>query len=88
MADADLCCGFAGSFSARYPELADAILERKVAAIGASGAKVVAMDCPGCLFQIRRGLAAAGLAVRAAHTAEIIASSERGGTDDNSSEEV
>ena len=38
-----------------------------------SGAACVAMDCPGCLLQIRGGLEKQGTAVRAAHTIELLA---------------
>jgi Fe-S oxidoreductase len=49
------------------------MLDRKLHNIEASGATEVAMDCPGCLMQIRGGCDHAGLPVRARHTAEILA---------------
>jgi L-lactate dehydrogenase complex protein LldF len=41
--------------------------------VRASGAKTVAMDCPGCAMQIRGGLDKAGDAIQVRHLAEIIA---------------
>ncbi|MGQ9824099.1 MAG: L-lactate dehydrogenase (quinone) large subunit LdhH [Desulfotomaculales bacterium] len=68
----DRCCGFGGSYSIQFPELSRPVLEQKIASITASGAPLVATDCPGCLLQIRGGLDYHGLDVRAKHTAEIV----------------
>jgi len=74
MAHADRCCGFGGSYSfTSQPEIARRILADKVADIDRSGASCVAMDCPGCLLQIRGGLDKQGRSVRAAHTIELLA---------------
>lgn len=74
MAHADRCCGFGGSYSfTSHPTIARQILADKVADIETSGATCVAMDCPGCLMQIRGGLEKQGTAVRAAHTIELLA---------------
>ena len=49
------------------------ILNDKISDIEATGAKCVAMDCPGCMMQIRGGLEKQGKKIRAAHTIEIMA---------------
>jgi len=72
MDEPDKCCGFAGSFSVDHPEISAALLADKLAAIEKTGADVVALDCPGCLLQIRGGCQRRGLRLRIAHTAEII----------------
>lgn len=72
------CCGFAGAFSADHPEIAEALLGDKMAALKASGAEVVALDCPGCLLQIRGGCARSGAAAEVKHTAEILDAAIRG----------
>ena len=69
----DNCCGFGGTYSVLYPDIATPILEKKIANIQATGADVVAVDCPGCMMQIRGGLDARGLDIKVKHTAEIIA---------------
>ena len=73
MEDHDNCCGFGGSYSILYPEISAPILEKKIQNIVASGADTVAMDCPGCMMQIRGGLDARGIDVKVKHTAEILA---------------
>jgi iron-sulfur cluster protein len=73
MAEADICCGMGGSYSLKMPAVSGAMLDRKLHNIEASGAAEVAMDCPGCLMQIRGGCDHVGLPVRARHTAEILA---------------
>lgn len=46
------CCGFGGSFSVRHPEVSGAMVEDKVKALGATGARhFVTSDC-GCLMNI------------------------------------
>ncbi len=46
------CCGFGGTFAMRYPDISEAIVTDKVAAIRDSGAQsVVSADC-GCLLNI------------------------------------
>lgn len=72
MAESDRCCGFGGSYSLKYPEISAPILELKIKNILASGAEVVATDCPGCLLQLRGGLNRKGSAVQVKHTAEIL----------------
>ncbi|SDZ98919.1 iron-sulfur cluster-binding protein [Desulfuromusa kysingii] len=74
MNHADRCCGFGGSYSlTSHPDISKKILQDKVADIQASGATCVAMDCPGCMMQIRGGLEKAGVPVRAQHTIELLA---------------
>ena len=73
MHDCDKCCGFGGSYSVKFPEMSAPILEEKINNIVASGADVVAVDCPGCLLQIRGGLDARGLNnIQVKHTAQIV----------------
>jgi iron-sulfur cluster protein len=74
MAHADRCCGFGGSYSlTSHPDIAKMILKDKLADIAGSGASCVAMDCPGCMMQIRGGLEKEGSEVRAQHTIELLA---------------
>lgn len=73
MNDCDNCCGFGGAYSVLYPEISAEILENKIKNIQASGAEVVALDCPGCLMQIKGGLDARDSDIKVKHTAEIIA---------------
>ena len=65
--DDGLCCGAGGAYSALEPDLATAIRDRKVAAIGRAGTGVVASANPGCAMH----LTAAGLDVR--HPIDLLA---------------
>ena len=70
MYECDTCCGMAGSYSLKLPELSAPILERKLKNIKATGASKVVMDCPGCVMQIRGGLDKDGAGIEAQHTIE------------------
>jgi L-lactate dehydrogenase complex protein LldF len=73
MKDSDACCGMGGSYSLKFPEISRPILARKLENVRATGAKTVAMDCPGCMMQIGGGLDHAGDQTGAKHVAELIA---------------
>jgi glycolate oxidase iron-sulfur subunit len=72
LAEADLCCGSAGVYNLMEPEIARRLLDRKIAHIAATGAGVVVTGNPGCLLQIRMGLAERGLPVQACHPVELL----------------
>ena len=71
----EVCCGFGGTFSVKYPDISGAMLSDKLDAIEASGADVVTACDSSCLMHIRGGLQKRGSAVRTAHIAELIAES-------------
>lgn len=73
MFECDTCCGMGGSYSLKLPKISGSILTRKLTNIKNTGAGVVAMDCPGCVMQIRGGLDQDGTDIKAYHTAELIA---------------
>jgi Fe-S oxidoreductase len=73
MYECDTCCGMAGSYSLKMPQLSAPILERKLKHIKDTGASKVVMDCPGCVMQIRGGLDKDGSPIHAEHTAERLA---------------
>lgn len=51
-AETHMCCGSAGSYSILEPEISDGLRERKLAAIKASGAKLIASGNVGCINQL------------------------------------
>ena len=73
MAEADRCCGMAGTYFLANPATSRAIQERKMDNVAASKARLVATGCPACMLQIDDGLARRGLPARALHTVEILA---------------
>lgn len=79
LAESDLCCGSAGVYNLMEPGIAGRLLERKLEHVLATGASVVVTGNPGCLLQLRMGLAARGLAIRACHPVELLAWSVEGG---------
>lgn len=70
--EADWCCGSAGTYNVTQPDLARAILDRKVAKILQSGADTVVTANPGCLMQIQSGLDRAGAKVRVVHLLDLL----------------
>jgi len=72
MFENDMCCGMGGSYSIKLPEISAPILKRKLTNIKATGAPMVAVDCPGCVMQIRGGLDKDGSSVKVEHTAQRI----------------
>ncbi|HEV8655106.1 MAG TPA: LUD domain-containing protein [Candidatus Limnocylindria bacterium] len=72
MADSAVCCGFGGTFSFEHPDVANFVLESKLANIAATGADIVITDNPGCLTHLRGGLDARGQRVKVRHLAEVL----------------
>ncbi len=72
---ADLCCGFGGLFSIKYPHISGGILQEKIDSIRKSGADVVVASDVGCLMHIAGGLSRQGIATRTMHIAELLAKS-------------
>jgi glycolate oxidase iron-sulfur subunit len=74
----DQCCGSAGIYNLIQPEVSNAVLSPKLAAIERSGATVVATGNPGCLMQIGAGLLQSGSRVVARHPVELLAAAYEG----------
>jgi glycolate oxidase iron-sulfur subunit len=75
LGDGGKCCGAAGAYAMAQPELSAELRRRKVEAIVATGAPVVAVANPGCAIQIAQGLRDAGSTVRVAHPAQLLSGS-------------
>ncbi len=76
--DAGLCCGSAGVYNLLQPEAARELGARKADSVEASGASLLISANPGCTLQISSALAARGIELRTAHTAEILDASING----------
>jgi glycolate oxidase iron-sulfur subunit len=76
--DAGLCCGSAGVYNLLQPEAARELGARKADSVAASGASLLISANPGCTLQISSSLAARGIELRTAHTAEILDASING----------
>jgi glycolate oxidase iron-sulfur subunit len=73
LAEADLCCGSAGSYNLTEPEMARALVKRKADNIVATGADYVVLANPGCEFQIAAELRRRGAQNRVIHLADFLA---------------
>ncbi|MBF0523924.1 MAG: LUD domain-containing protein [Deltaproteobacteria bacterium] len=69
----DVCCGFGGTYSTKFPELSAQILKKKLDHVVQSGAELLVTDCPGCILQLRGGLERRGDAIKVRHIAEALA---------------
>lgn len=76
LAHPERCCGFGGAFSIDYPEVSQAILDRKIDDVLESGAEAVITAEPSCLLNIGAALAKRGAPVRPLHLAEVLAGGE------------
>lgn len=56
-AEAEVCCGSGGAWGADHPELSRRLARRKARHLAETGADLVVTSNPGCLGQIRQGLA-------------------------------
>ncbi|HZV35924.1 MAG TPA: (Fe-S)-binding protein [Verrucomicrobiae bacterium] len=70
--ESDVCCGSAGSYNLTEPEMAERLQRRKIENILKTGAQIVVTTNPGCLLQIRAGLAKAGSKIEALHIADFL----------------
>ena len=73
LAEADVCCGFGGTFCVKYPDISNAIVEKKTAAVAASGATTLLAGDLGCLMNMAGKLQREGRPVSTRHVAEVLA---------------
>ncbi len=72
MADADVCCGFGGTFCVKYPDISDKMLEKKLKHIEATGADTLIAGDLGCLMNMAGKLKREGSAIKVRHVAEVL----------------
>jgi L-lactate dehydrogenase complex protein LldE len=73
MGDSQVCCGFGGLFCVKYPDISNAIVEKKTANIAASGAGTLLAGDMGCLMNMAGKLQREGSAIEVRHVAEVLA---------------
>ena len=76
--DAGMCCGSAGVYNLLQPDAARELGSRKADSVVDSGASLLISANPGCTLQISSELAARGVSLRTAHTAEVLDASING----------
>lgn len=72
LANAQLCCGSAGTYNLDQPALAASLGRQKAEAAVATGAEVVATGNIGCLTQVKAHLGKLGSGVTVRHTLQVL----------------
>lgn len=72
MAESALCCGSAGVYNLTNPHESRQLQGRKLDKAAATGATTIVTANPGCLMQLRGGLAERGSATRVRHIVELL----------------
>lgn len=73
LTDADVCCGFGGTFSVKYPDISNAIVSKKSDQVSAAGADLLLAGDLGCLMNIAGKLRREGRSTKVRHVAEVLA---------------
>jgi L-lactate dehydrogenase complex protein LldE len=74
MRDCEVCCGFGGTFAAKYPEISNAMVARKTECAAKAEANLLLAGDLGCLMNIAGKLARDGRPIAVRHVAEVLAS--------------
>lgn len=73
MEKSEVCCGFGGVFSAKYPELSTALADEKLHNAAATGAQYIVGVEGSCLMHLQGRLDRQKLPLRTLHIAELLA---------------
>jgi L-lactate dehydrogenase complex protein LldE len=71
--NSEVCCGFGGTFSVKYPDISNAMVTAKTGFFAATGADLVLGGDLGCLMNIAGKLSREGSPMRVRHVAEVLA---------------
>ena len=71
--DAEVCCGFGGTFCVKYPDISNVMVAKKASKIAATKADLLLAGDLGCLMNMAGKLKREGSALKARHVAEILA---------------
>src|SRR3546814_9293537 len=77
MTEAEVCCGFGGTFCVKYPEISNKIVTAKADFILASGADTLLAGDLGCLMNMAGKLQRRGSAIQVRHVAEVLAGARK-----------
>lgn len=72
-ADAEVCCGFGGTFCIKYPDISDRMVTRKANDIASTGAETLLAGDMGCLLNLAGKLKRLGSPIETRHVAEVLA---------------
>jgi L-lactate dehydrogenase complex protein LldE len=77
MQDYQLCCGFGGTFSVKFPEVSVPMGDDKLHAATETGAEYLVAADAGCLMHLAGLIHRQGLPLKTLHLAEVLAQQER-----------
>ena len=70
--ETEVCCGSAGIYNVVHNEMAERLLAAKMRRIDETGADLILTANPGCLLQLRAGVARSGRPRRVLHVVELL----------------
>lgn len=73
LSDPEICCGFGGLFSVKYPEISERMADDKLADAKATGASMLVGGDLGCLLHLAGRARRKGIDLEIRHAAEILA---------------
>jgi L-lactate dehydrogenase complex protein LldE len=73
MRDANVCCGFGGTFCVKFPRISERMVSDKVRSVTDTGASTLLGGDMGCLLNMAGRLKRAGSPVKVYHAAEVLA---------------
>ncbi len=73
MQDAEVCCGFGGTFCVKYSDISNVMVEKKSSNVKTTRAPLLMAGDLGCLINIKGKLAREGTNVEVRHVAEVLA---------------
>jgi L-lactate dehydrogenase complex protein LldE len=73
LTDGEVCCGFGGLFSVKYPEISERMADDKIADATATGAEMLIGGDLGCLLHLEGRMKRQGKPMRVRHVAEVLA---------------
>lgn len=73
MADSEVCCGFGGTFAIKYPDISNAMVDKKAANAAAPQPDLLLAGDLGCLMSIAGKLSRLGSDIAVRHVAEVLA---------------
>jgi L-lactate dehydrogenase complex protein LldE len=73
MADCEICCGFGGTFSIKFSDISNAMVEKKCANIVEANTDLLLAGDLGCLMNMAGKLRRQGRTVEVRHVAEVLA---------------
>ena len=72
MEQSEVCCGFGGTFSVKYPEISGAMLNDKLNFASETGADALAACDSSCLMHIGGGIEKRGMPIQPMHIAQLL----------------